>query len=221
MHKGGLMFENKKGFTLTELLIALTIIGAVAVLTIPSLMSSINEKVFTSKYSNIKLQIQQLATDQILHHKVKTIEDTDFDNPSTLLENNFDSVGVPCSISADEDEEQGCWDSAYRNPDGTELKIKIPKSSATITLKNGAVLLYTNDSTEIAKLVDSYDSEQHAGYFLVDLNGSDSPNILGTDLFAFTVNKKGKISDADVSPESEEEEEEQPEESPDEDTPSE
>lgn len=43
------MFRGKKAFTLTELLIALAIVGALAALAIPSLVEDINRKLLISQ----------------------------------------------------------------------------------------------------------------------------------------------------------------------------
>ncbi len=43
------MKTNKSAFTLTELLIALGVIGAIAAISIPSLMSTINNKIHATE----------------------------------------------------------------------------------------------------------------------------------------------------------------------------
>ena len=58
------MFRGKKAFTLTELLIALAIVGALAALAIPSLVEDINRKLLISQLKNtvvmVQVQISQL-----------------------------------------------------------------------------------------------------------------------------------------------------------------
>lgn len=173
-----------RGFTLTELLIALAIIGGIAALTIPSLMSSINEKIFNTKFENLKLQVQQLATDQLLQNKTKTIAETDFAVSETLLsEANF-GTSEKCS---------DCWSADYykleeakNNANAHNKKeISINATGTSVILKNGVLITY------------NYDDEK--GQFLVDLNGNEAPNIINKDIRSFTVEKNGQINSSDIN----------------------
>ena len=56
-----MILKNKKAFTLTELLLALAVVGAVAALSIPALLENINRKVLASQLKNTVLTIQNLA----------------------------------------------------------------------------------------------------------------------------------------------------------------
>lgn len=174
-----------RGFTLTELLIALAIISGIAALTIPSLMTSINEKIFNNKFENLKTQVQQLATDQLIQYKTKYIADTDFASPETLLNaNNFDSSGNICAL---EKAKTDCWTETYYTIDKNKTDFNIKVIGPSITLKNGALISYNYDDTE------------KKGEFLVDLNGNDSPNIIGKDVRCFSLNGTGQISSCEVS----------------------
>ena len=53
------MLNKKIGFTLTELLIALTIIGAIAALSIPSLMGNLNRKQMVTPVSYTHLRAHE------------------------------------------------------------------------------------------------------------------------------------------------------------------
>ena len=68
------MKTNKSAFTLTELLIALGVIGAIAAISIPSLMSTINNKIHATELKNTVASIQQLISDQMIAHKTKTLK---------------------------------------------------------------------------------------------------------------------------------------------------
>ena len=68
---------NKKAFTLTELLIALGIIGAIAAMSIPSTINKIhNDTLATSLKSNVGA-IQQIVSDQLVLKRTKDLSDTD------------------------------------------------------------------------------------------------------------------------------------------------
>ena len=78
-----------KAFTLTELLVALGIIGAIAALSIPSLMNAINNRMMATQIKSNVTAIQQLISDQLVLHKTKTLEDTDIASATTFY-SNFD-----------------------------------------------------------------------------------------------------------------------------------
>lgn len=184
------MFKNKKyGFTLTELLIALTIIGAVAALSIPSLMENLNKKQMVTLLKSTVSSIQTLAGNQLAINKSKTLLDTDFANPEKLLQEKNFQIAQLCTKAAD------CWKNRYKKLDGYELTDRALSEDVdtgkTVILKNGMILTYT--------LKGGYpvmtDGDQVLGMFRVDVNGNDKPNIIGRDLFWFLITKNGKIVD--------------------------
>lgn len=193
------MNNKKKAFTLTELLIALGIIGAIAAMCIPSLMNAINNNILCTQIKNISGSVAQLAADQLVAYKTKTLDITDFNSPAVLLTGGNFAYASTCSSSSD------CWkedEITYRTLEATEDEITLfSDSSTTILLKNGALLSYEKSS--ITGLVDSED--QIIGTFTVDVNGNDEPNIIGRDVFGFYVTKKGKVGGAELLAESESE----------------
>ena len=65
------MKHTKQAFTLTELLIALGIIGAIAAISIPSLMTSINNRILTNQLKSTVGAIQQLMNDEMVTKNTK------------------------------------------------------------------------------------------------------------------------------------------------------
>ena len=53
-------------FTLTELLMALTIVGVLAVLTVPILINNFQNRLFATQIKNFSAEIEQFAQIQIL-----------------------------------------------------------------------------------------------------------------------------------------------------------
>lgn len=185
------MFENKKvlGFTLTELLIALTIIGAVAALSIPSMIENLNKKQMVTQLKSTVESIQTLAGNQLAISKSKSLLDTDFANPEKLLrEKNF-QIAQLCNTAAD------CWKEKYKKLDDYSLTERALSedidTGKTVILKNGSILTYS--------LKPGYpvmtNKDQVLGMFRIDVNGSEKPNIIGRDLFWFLITKEGKIVD--------------------------
>lgn len=181
------MFENKKfGFTLTELLIALTIIGAVAALSIPSMMENLNKKQMVTQLKSTVSSIQTLAGNQLAIKKSRTLKDTDFADPAKLLQEKNFQIAKFCDSTAD------CWADKYRQIGDMDQAIAYPPNGGVnVVLKNGIVLNYrVTNSNEILP-----GNDKLFGTFNVDLNGKDKPNIVGRDLFGFYISEKGKIMD--------------------------
>ncbi len=162
----------KKGFTLTELLISLGIIGLISVLVVPPLMNDVFTKVYINQLKNMTTMIEQLAADQMINKKVTNLSDTDFNNKSKLLSTDHFAIVANQSLSG----------VSYKKSDGTAATVS-QKSYGARLLKNGAVLGYAVSSS----------TSNYAGVFILDVNGTDSPNIVGRDLFVFKITKKGKI----------------------------
>ena len=99
------MKNNKKAFTLTELLVALGIVGAIAALSIPSLMNSINKRIYATQLKSFVGSVQQLAVDQMLQHKTKDLELTDFKSAAILQSSTFDAAQVCSDTTTNTD----CW----------------------------------------------------------------------------------------------------------------
>lgn len=171
---------NKKAFTLTELLVAVGIIGAIAAVSIPSLMNNINKQIYTTRLKGITQTFKQTIDAQLLAKRTSTLENTDFSSPSQLFNNHFDTVKY-CTY-----DDSSCWpDMNYRTLNGGTTEI-IRQSTAK--LRNGTTILYNEISSD--QIVDG-DTVYQEVY--VDLNGADKPNIVGRDLFSFYISKRGKI----------------------------
>lgn len=176
------MFINKKAFTLSELLIALAIVGAIAALAIPSVSEDMNRKVLANQLKNISLTIQNVAGDQLVKHATHSLENTDFAKPSELLDGGNFAIADHCTVRSN------CVASSYKRL--TSGTLSFPEYT-TRKLKNGVTIAYElSTNTSIADAED-----KPYGIFYVDLNGIDKPNILGRDLFAFRISTKGRIFD--------------------------
>ncbi len=178
----------KKGFTLSELLLSLIIVGVVAVLTIPVLMNNVQHKTFATQVKNMSAMIEQMAQDELIAKHTKNLADTDFGDPEKLMSDDHFSISKSCAAdSANND----CWKTSATGKDKVVYKCinrtAVPAFDArkTIILKNGVMLSY--------RLYPGQD----AGIFVIDINGNDKPNIIGRDLFGFMVNSKGKVVDID------------------------
>lgn len=195
------------GFTITELLIALTIIGTIAGLTIPSIMENLQKKLLVTKLKSDIAAIQQLANNQKIYYKTKDLLETEFNDPVKLLQEKNLPIVRFCSKAED------CWtkDSngktvTYRRLSNmSDANSRIIGENAdtgkSVILKNGTILTYTANTDGAKNLTTDYpeinnmDGDKVIGMFRLDVNGIDKPNIVGRDVFWFLITKKGKIVD--------------------------
>ena len=188
-----LNFKKKSAFTLAELLITLMIVGIVAVLVLPSLISNVNNKAFITHVKNFTTTVQQLATDQLVAHRTNNLANTDFSEPEKLMSAANFTVTKTCTAA---NAASDCWQvssASYRSiNNGVSYEAGLPsmksdKDGVTAILKNGATVKYIK-----------VDNDKAYGYFAVDVNGTDGPNIVGRDVFGFYISKKGQILDIEA-----------------------
>ena len=184
------MTNKKRAFTLTELLIALAIVGAIAAMCIPSLMNKINNNILCTQLKSIVGALSELASDQLIIKKTKTLIDTDFANPGTLLSSSNFAYSALCTNAGTD-----CWKTSATGKEkvtyrqiGTKGNTTINAPSYTsIILKNGAILSYTVSSGDYGT------EDKLMGQFCTDVNGNEPPNMVGRDYFCFYVTQKGKV----------------------------
>lgn len=183
----------KKGFTLTELLMALTIVGVLAVLTIPILMNNIHNRVFANQVKNMAATIEQLAQDELIAHRTRDLRDTDFGDPEKLLSDKHFSIAKSCTKY---ESLTKCWKTTATGKDKVTYKT-LNKTSftsggmsqKTVVLKNGVMLDFSNGSAS----EQAFHGGTIVGYFYIDVNGNDKPNILGRDMLYFWITNKGHV----------------------------
>ncbi len=183
------MLGYRKAFTLTELLVALGIIGAIAALAIPSLLNNINNRMLATQLKSFVGSVQQLVNEQKSTYKTQNLTHTDFSKgaANVLSSTNFE-IAKSCATPA-----KDCW----KTSDEADTKVSYRKlsdlssqaiedSKTTVLLKNGAIISY--------EVLNSATEPDLIGAFYIDVNGNDAPNVIGRDYFSFYVSKTGAIS---------------------------
>ena len=175
----------KKGFTLSEVLIALAIIGIVAVLTLPTFLQKHQRNVFVTQlkknYADLSLAFQKALVDG----NAPSVGETNIfqDGGETFLKKYFKVVDT-CKNS----DTTRCIDfSKYRTIGDGPIYITndmLDEESFTCSnLANGSTLCLTT-------LAEGGDSFTCA---IVDVNGAKDPNIAARDLFVMLVDNDGKV----------------------------
>ena len=179
--------DKKTAFTLTELLIALTIIGAVSAIAIPNLIEGLHKRSLVAQVKNIYGTVQEVAREQMVVKKTKNLIDTDFADPAKLLTDKNFQITKKCTSVSD------CWVGPYKSITRASMQTRVVEGSPTsVILKNGLILSYQKKVMEYK--IDN-GKDRAIGLFYVDVNGSDKPNIIGRDVFWFYITEKGKVVD--------------------------
>lgn len=186
----------KKGFTLSEVLITLSVVGVVAVLTIPGVMKNYRNRLYVSSLEKVYAQIsdaaQAIMNDEHVDNFYETTAAgvtscTDANNGKCesgigyFLGNYFKAIKYNCKKS----DKSGCVSSTgsyYKTVGGVSITNGFGGEQCIQTVSGAAICGWYNPNNKCATLY-------------VDVNGMAEPNIAGRDIFAMDIHKNGSISD--------------------------
>lgn len=198
-----MFYKNKryeKGFTLSEVLLVLTVIGVVASLTIPTVTQKVGNNQNLSRlkktYSTLSQTFNLLATD---NGGDITINSALWDSNATdgnvlnafATKMNFVKT---CPVSGG-----GCWYSTnmyYLNSTMGSQTTNADTYNARGILADGTFLMFRssryNCKEDESTLNDGNPIDAKVcGYAITDLNGNTGPNTIGRDVFYFYITQSG------------------------------
>lgn len=151
------MIKIKKcGFTLSEVLITLAVVGVLAALVVPGLVRDSNNRAMMAMLQGTVTNISDMVQNELVKTRARQIEDTDiYLDPQKFLENFDTSQG-------------DAFGDSYTSANGTAVTVSAEKS---VLFKNGVGVGITNDKTNRTSKIG------------IDLNGPNDPNIVGIDYF--------------------------------------
>ncbi len=159
--------SEKKGFSLAEALIALTIVGIIAMLVLPSLRK-------TSSLHSFSIQLKKDY--MTLNNSLDAVFADDFD--TDIEEMGGDAFFVEKMIPKLNVVQQCGESNMYESTEGTRDACMASGIADLPAQPKNAVVLA--DGSTIAN------NNMH---YIVDVNGPDLPNIVGVDVFAFELKK--------------------------------
>lgn len=190
---------KKDAFTLAEVLITLGIIGVVAAMTLPALITNYKDKQTVSQLKKVYSSLNQAV--QLAKEDNGPIESWDLvgffspEGAKNLIEilAPYLKITKYCSNNA-----ENCVPDMYYYPD---MKIYMNLNSDTRTgkaiLSDGNLFMVRtrakNCNDTDSYLEDVYDPkfENYCAWILIDINGMKKPNALGRDVFAFNLYSTG------------------------------
>mgnify|MGYP001089328034 CR=1 FL=1 len=168
-----------KAFTLAEILITLGIIGVVAAITMPALITNYQKQVTVSQ-----LKKSYSVLNQALQKSIQ--ENGDLSNWESIDGEPEVKYLLPYLKVVDFKKDR--WNirkTGYEimksNGDGTSQFWTSGLSKGPYMLSDGTILIFMNFL--------NYSPMYNALYILVDLNGFKGPNRIGRDIFVFTLSK--------------------------------
>ena len=191
--KGEFSMKKNKGFTLAEVLVTLSILGIVAVLTVPGIIRHYKKVVTQTK---LKLMYSQLssAIDQmnIEYQPISKIVDEAFNENSSYLDkidyfsNNYLGKYIQYTVSCDTSD----WVCRRDNFNYDIIPFDSDTPSSAAVFGNG---IHRYKLKNGINLFVAYSGSGTTFFLIVDTNGDKKPNKIGYDIFYFAVH--GTASD--------------------------
>lgn len=186
-------FMRKDAFTLTELIIALAILGILSLVLLPIINSHIDRGMnlaYQAEYNNLSSSLDNLVVDENAKDITGTMmysetDIDDFENSSGAYIKKYMKVAKYCGNSPSD-----CFASKYYSFKNNK------KVLYDINSISGACALLRNGISICLKPIIG-DSDKVIGF--MDVNGRKGPNIYGRDLRNFVITKEFPRDDVDTS----------------------
>ncbi len=170
-------------FTLSEVLLTLSIIGVVAALTIPTLVTNMSDRSNIVKLEATIKSLNDAVNNLMIAERVTDISDSSLaDTPSVFFSEYLNS-----SMNCDDENFSSCFASSYTGIDGTGI------GPFTVDADGDDALLPSGAAIQLMEVT----AGENAGFF-IDVNGPEGPNVAGRDLFMVRLFQNGMVgSDSD------------------------
>jgi prepilin-type N-terminal cleavage/methylation domain-containing protein len=172
-------------FTLAEILIVLAIVGIIAVLTIPTLMEKINERIIVAKLEKVYSTLSQAC-------KLSVVDNGEVDSWDIGQIDTSDGAQkvanylIPYIKTAKVcGKNSGCFASSYKALGGSNWGVNVATHSAYVRyiLFDGVSIAFWSYG--------SCNNHLFCASMTVDINGEKAPNKAGVDYFSFLLTKNG------------------------------
>lgn len=180
----------KKGFTLSEVLITLGIVGVVAVLTIPGVMKNYKNRLYTAQLQKAYSQISDAAQAIMNDEHVDNFYETQAITKTPTSGNECTAASnVPCYFL-------NTYFKPVKRNCGTGTNQCIASSYVSIALSSAGAMDnkdYCIQTTNGAAICGKYANNLLT--LIIDVNGTAEPNMIGRDTFAVDIKSDGTVAD--------------------------
>lgn len=169
---------NIPAFTLSEVMLVLSVIGVIAALTIPGLIQSLNDRQSKVVLKKTFSSLNQAALSIINEYgSFKNILSTnENDKLSNLFQTQFNVIKT-CNMGS---LNNGCWKAA---DDCTAMADCVVADNSGFVTNAGAFVTFDYNYPDCTGEVES----KVCGSITVDVNGASAPNKTGKDIFGFYI----------------------------------
>lgn len=204
------MKKYNKGFTLTEVLLTLAIVGVVMALTAPSLMTNMSKKTITVSLARAVSIIETGMTNIIYEAQRQSDDGEPFSGLSAITVGDITGGSNSKYLTANGNgyyfEQTNSYlqvqaDSSYNTSNitgfgGASIASAVLSNLSPYKFENqNSVVLFQTVSANSA----ADDETDIIARVIIDANGSDNPNQFGKDIFLFGLTNGGKLIPAGVA----------------------
>ncbi len=176
-------YNKQSAFTLSELLITMSIIGVIAILTVPNIVRNIFKDSYHSKALAVQENVVKAVRSFIVSERLVDLEDSAIYKDKGSFLNNYLKITKDCTTTGTE-----CFNTTYKIS-STETEDLSNLFSADnkyyVIMNTGASLGLLTGGTIPPNQV----------YAIVDANGKSAPNVFGVDMYMFSILTDGTVSD--------------------------
>lgn len=168
---------KRSAFTLAEVLVTMGIIGVIAALTVPTLVSNYQRDSYVTQLRKVYTEMSQAAELYKSNGKAQTMREAGIRsnaNLQTFLRDYF-KISKDCGMAS-----TPCFAADYYTMSGAEHNGTY--AGPSVILASGAALQCQTTAPDSFRC-------------LVDVNGVQDPNILGRDLIEISVAQDGTVGD--------------------------
>ncbi|MBR1425663.1 prepilin-type N-terminal cleavage/methylation domain-containing protein [bacterium] len=164
----------RKALTTAELMVALTIVGVIAVLVLPSMVQNYHKKIYVSKLQKTYMELSNAVEQACADNNVSSF----FYTPYAARLNNTQTKAFFKKYMKVKSEVSG-FSSFYKAIDG---------SSHASYIQGSPVML--SGGQAISMVCDGSGNPTRTCYVFLDINGKEEPNMAGRDMFTFSINAR-------------------------------
>lgn len=169
---------KKSGFTLAEILITLGIIGVITMLTMPTLISNYQKKVFSAQIHEAYSILNRATEGYFVGKGTVNIREAGLDSTQGIYDFLTSSFKVTHDCTG---KPQNCFADSYKNIQGDAVDPYIDTQTPCAQIASGAVIC-----------IQGLPGDNFGGV-VVDVNGKKGPNTVGRDVFFLGLNTDGSV----------------------------
>lgn len=189
-----MVLKNKKfGFTLAEVMLTLTLIGALATLTVSTIGGSVQQRArlseFRAAYAKLESALRSVSVDDGKIYRCYVVpsaaEKAQFGLTDKIAEDTTNANADCATFDAVFSKAMGTVKTCNGTPQTNKcLPNNYPRNAATCFTDPNSGRAYVFDNGMIMWTNAGYSGMQN---FAVDINGRSAPNKWGQDIFAFSI----------------------------------